>query len=249
MNELSLLASRGPEIWLYLLNHPVTSLLLTLLAYQFGLWCFHWSGRKPYMNPVLIAVTLLVALLQLTGLQYANYIEGARFIHFLLGIATVALAIPIYKGLTAVRGRVVLTLALVSGATLVGGGVSIGSAVFLANLMGVEFEVILTMWAKSVTAPIAIGVSERLGASATLTTLFAILTGIMGATLGTVVFNFLRLKRNWVQGFTLGLAAHGIGTARAFSVHPEAGRYASLGMGLHGIFGAMLIPWLYRVLG
>lgn len=247
MNDLSNLMSRAPEIWLFLLTHPVTSLLLTLLAYQFGQWCFQASGRKPFMNPVLIAVILMVVFLKVTGLDYAHYFEGAKFIHFLLGIATVALAIPIYKGLTAVQGRAVLTLVLVSGATLVGGAVSIGSAIGVATLLGVDFEIILNFWAKSVTAPIAIGVSERLGASATLTTLFAISTGILGATLGTWVFGLMKLKRAWVQGFTLGLAAHGIGTARAFSVHPEAGRYASLGMGLHGILGALLIPWLFRL--
>ena len=156
-----------------------------------------------------------------------------------------ALAVPIYQGLTAVKGQTIRTLVLLSAALLVGGALSIGSALGTAHLLGANLDIVQSLWSKSVTAPIAMGVSERIGASPTLTALFAIVTGILGAAVGTWLFNFMGMKRWWVRGFTMGLAAHGIGTARAFSVHPEAGRYASLGMGLHGIFGALLIPWAF----
>lgn len=234
-----------PEIWVYLSGNPLTSLFLTLLAYQVGLWCYKKTGQHPFANPVLIAVALLAIFLQVTGLNYQQYFEGAQFVHFLLGTATVALAVPIYQGLTAVKGQALRTLALLSVVLLVGGGLSIVSALGTAHLLGADLDIIQSLWAKSVTAPIAMGVSERVGASPTLTALFAIVTGILGAAVVTPLFNAMGLKRWWVRGFTLGLAAHGIGTARAFSVNPEAGRYASLGMGLHGILGAVLIPWVF----
>ena len=237
-----------PEIWVYLSGNPLSALFLTLVAYQVGLWCYKKSGQHPFTNPVMIAVLLLAAFLQLTGLSYQQYFEGAQFVHFLLGTATVALAVPIYQGLTAVKGQTLRTLALLSVALLVGGALSIGSALGTAYLLGANADIVQSLWAKSVTAPIAMGVSERIGASPTLTALFAIVTGILGAAVGTWLFNAMGLKRWWVRGFTMGLAAHGIGTARAFSVHPEAGRYASLGMGLHGIFGALLIPWMFGML-
>jgi putative effector of murein hydrolase len=97
--------------------------------------------------------------------------------------------------------------------------------------------------AKSVTAPIAMGIAERVQASPTLTAIFAVSTGILGAVLGRYVLDALRVTAWWQRGFALGVAAHGIGTSRAFSVHPEAGAYASLGMGLHGIVGAVVIPY------
>nr|WP_294889188.1 LrgB family protein [uncultured Limnobacter sp.] len=234
-----------PEIWVYLSGNPLSALFLTLLAYQLGLWCYRKSGQHPFTNPVMIAVLLLAAFLQVTGLSYQQYFEGAQFVHFLLGTATVALAVPIYQGLTAVKGQTIRTLVLLSAALLVGGALSIGSAIGTAHLLGANLDIVQSLWSKSVTAPIAMGVSERIGASPTLTALFAIVTGILGAAVGTWLFNFMGMKRWWVRGFTMGLAAHGIGTARAFSVHPEAGRYASLGMGLHGIFGALLIPWAF----
>lgn len=237
-----------PEIWVYLSGNPLSALFLTLVAYQIGLWCYKKSGQHPFTNPVMIAVLLLAAFLQITGLSYQQYFEGAQFVHFLLGTATVALAVPIYQGLTAVKGQTIRTLVLLSVALLVGGGLSIASALGTAYLLGANLDIVQSLWAKSVTAPIAMGVSERIGASPTLTALFAIVTGILGAAVGTWLFNFMGMKRWWVRGFTMGLAAHGIGTARAFSVHPEAGRYASLGMGLHGIFGALLIPWMFALL-
>lgn len=245
MNEPMRRVLELPEIWVYLSGNPLSALFLTLLAYQIGLWCYKKSGQHPFTNPVLIAVLLLAAFLQLTGLSYQQYFEGAQFVHFLLGTATVALAVPIYQGLTAVKGQTIRTLALLSAALLLGGTLSIGSALGTAFLLGANLDIVQSLWAKSVTAPIAMGVSERIGASPTLTALFAIVTGILGAAVGSWLFNSMGLKRWWVRGFTMGLAAHGIGTARAFSVHPEAGRYASLGMGLHGIFGALLIPWAF----
>jgi putative effector of murein hydrolase len=91
--------------------------------------------------------------------------------------------------------------------------------------------------------PIAMGIAERVQASPTLTAIFAVSTGILGAVLGRYVLDALRVTQWWQRGFALGVAAHGIGTSRAFSVHPEAGAYASLGMGLHGIVGAVVIPY------
>ena len=99
-----------------------------------------------------------------------------------------------------------------------------------------------SLWAKSVTAPIAMGVAERIGASPTLTAVFAVVTGVLGAALGRFVLDAVGSREWWQRGFAIGIAAHGIGTSRAFSVHPEAGAYSSLAMGLHGVLGAVLIP-------
>jgi len=230
------------EIWVYLSGSPLLALILTLGAYQLGVVGYERSGRNPLANPVLIAVTLIAVTITLIDMRYADYFEGAQFVHFLLGTATVALAVPIYKGLAALRGRVVpLSLALLSG-----GVVSIASAVGIATLLGADRTILGPLWAKSVTAPIAMGVAERIDVSPTLTAVFAVSTGILGAMLARFVLDAVGSRAWWQRGFALGVASHGIGTSRAFSVSEEAGTYAGLAMGLHGIAGAVLIPLVFR---
>ena len=226
------------EIWVYLSGSPLLALILTLAAYQTGVVVYERFDRNPLANPVAIAIALVAAVITAIDMPYAKYFEGAQFVHFLLGTATVALAVPIYKGLEALRGRIFPLLA----ALLAGGATAIASAVGIAKLMGADAAIIGGFYAKSVTAPIAMGIAERVNVSPTLTAVFAVTTGILGAILVRFVMDAIGMKSWWQRGFAVGVAAHGIGTSRAFSVHPEAGTYASLGMGLHGVLGAVLIP-------
>lgn len=226
------------EIWVYLSGSPLFALILTLTAYQIGSFLYQKTDKYPLANPVAIAVILVAVVLYLVDMPYQKYFEGAQFVHFLLGTATVSLAVPIYRGIAVLKTRLIpLMIAL-----LCGGIVSIVSAVGIATLMGADSAIIGAFYPKSVTAPIAMGVAERLGVSPTLTAVFAVVTGILGAMLGSGILNLLGMKAWWQRGFAMGVAAHGIGTSRAFAVHPEAGTYASLAMGLHGIAGALLIP-------
>ena len=229
------------EIWVYLSGSPLLALFLTLAAYHAGVLAYERSGRHPLANPVLIAVLLVAGAITAIDMPYARYFEGAQFVHFLLGTATVSLAVPIAKGLDALRGRLVPLLA----ALLAGGATSIASAVGLAKLLGADAAIVGGLVAKSVTAPIAMGVAERIHVSPTLTAVFAVSTGILGAMLARFVLDAVGARAWWQRGFALGVAAHGIGTSRAFSVSPEAGTYAGLAMGLHGILGAILIPLVF----
>jgi len=233
------------EIWVYLSGSPLLALILTLSAWQAGVLVYERFDRNPLANPVAIAIAIVAAAITVIDMPYAKYFEGAQFVHFLLGTATVALAVPIYKGLDALRGRILPLFA----ALLAGGATSIASAVGIAKLLGADAAIVGGFWAKSVTAPIAMGVAERINVSPTLTAVFAVTTGILGAILVRFVMDAIGMKSWWQRGFAVGVAAHGIGTSRAFSVHPEAGTYASLGMGLHGVLGAVLIPLAVRYLG
>ena len=226
------------EIWVYLSGSPLLALILTLGAYHVGVLAYERANRHPLVNPILIAVVLIAAVIHLIDMPYAQYFEGAQFVHFLLGTATVALAVPIYKGLDALRGRFVPLIA----ALVAGGATSIASAVGIARLLGADPAIVGALWPKSVTAPIAMGIAERIHVSPTLTAVFAVTTGILGAVLARFVLDAVGAKAWWQRGFALGVASHGIGTSRAFSVHPEAGSYSSLAMGLHGIVGAVAIP-------
>jgi predicted murein hydrolase (TIGR00659 family) len=233
------------EIWVYLSGSPLLALFITLAAYQAGLMIYERCRLHPLANPVAIAVLLVAGFIHAIGMSYPRYFEGAKFVHFLLGTATVSLAIPIYRGLNELKDRLMPLLAALLG----GGIVAIGSAVGIASVFGAGTDITRSLYAKSVTTPIAMGVADRIGASPTLTAVFAVSSGILGAILARPVLNCCGIKPWWQRGFAVGMAAHGIGTARAFSVHHEAGAYSSLAMGMHGILGAIAIPPLAALVG
>ncbi len=231
------------EIWVYLSASPLAGLTLTLAAYQAGMWVFERSGRRPVLNPVMIAVLLIAGILTVTGIDYRTYFDGAQFVHFLLGPATVALAVPLYRQFQQVRrSAVALVVSLLAGSAA-----SALSAVAIAWALGASERTLLSLAPKSVTSPIAMGVSEQIGGLPSLTAVFVILTGIIAATFGTWVLNLVRVKDWRARGFGMGVAAHGIGTARALQVNEVAGAFAGLGMGLNGLATAILLPVLYRL--
>lgn len=228
------------EIWSYLSQTPLIWLTATLVAYAAGDAAARASGRAPLVNPVLIAVVLLAVLLWSTGTPYTAYFEGAQFVHFLLGPATVALAVPLYAHLPQVRRAALPILA----ALVVGSVVAMGSALGIAAALGVSPGTLISLAPKSATAPVAIGIAETIGGSPTLTAVLVILTGIIGAVVATPLLNLLGLRDWRARGFAVGVAAHGIGTARALQVHPRAGAFAGIGMGLNAVLTALLAPLL-----
>lgn len=226
------------EIWTYLASEPLLWLTLTLAAYGTGDAAFKASGRRPLINPVLIAVALLAVTLRLTGTSYATYFEGAQFVHFMLGPATVALAVPLFANLRHIKAAALPML----GALFVGSLTAIFSSVLIARAFGVGPDVLLALMPKSATAPVALGVSEAIGGSPSLTAVLVITTGITGAIVATPLLNLLRIKDWRARGFAVGVASHGIGTARAFQVNETAGAFAGIGMGLNALLTALLVP-------
>lgn len=226
------------ELWIYLSQEPLLGLTVTLVAYVIGDWLYRRLNLHPLANPVLIAVLLLVALLWATGTSYERYFEGAQFVHFLLGPATVALAVPLYRNVRALR-RSALAILL---AVLVGVTVASTSAVVTAALLGADVETLLSLAPKSVTTPIAMGVAEQIGGLPSLTAVMVILTGILGAVFGPWTLSLLGIRDWRARGLAIGVAGHGIGTARALRVNATAGAFASLGMGLSAVLTAILVP-------
>lgn len=237
------------ELWVYLSATPLLGLTITLVAYQGAYWLFRRSGMHPLANPVLIAVAALVALLLATGTSYQTYFDGAQFVHFLLGPATVALAVPLYTQFRRVRA---MLLPIVAG--LVAGSLTAAlSAMAVGKLFGASTPTLFSLAPKSVTTPIAMGVAERIGGIPSLTAVLVITTGILGAVGARSLFDALDLKDPAIRGFAIGVASHGIGTARAFQVSEQAGAFAALAMGLNGLLTALLLPvllpWLKTWMG
>lgn len=228
------------EFWVYLQAGPLLWLVLTLGAYSAAFALFQLSGGNPLLNPVAVAVALVVTVLVATGTDYDTYFGGAQFVHFLLGPATVALAIPFWRNLAMVRRM----LAPMAAALLAGSVTAMLSAVGIAWLLGASRATLASLAPKSVTMPIAMGVSEKLGGLPSLTAALVMLTGVIGAVTVTPLLNALRVSDPRARGFAAGLAAHGIGTARAFQLSMLAGTFAGIAMGLNGLLTALLAPVL-----
>lgn len=235
MNELS-------AIWTYLAREPLLWLTATLIAYGIGDACYRFSGGRPWVNPVLIAVIVLATVLWTTATPYQTYFEGAQFVHFMLGPATVALAAPLYANLSRIRRSLLPLLC----ALLVGSLTAIVSALGLAWLFGLRGEVLVSLAPKSVTAPVALGIAESIGGQPTLTAVLVILTGIMGAVMATPLLNRLGVTDWRARGLAVGVASHGIGTARAFQVNETAGAFAGIGMGLNALLTTVLAPLIVQ---
>jgi predicted murein hydrolase (TIGR00659 family) len=230
-------------LWVYLAATPLLGLTMTLFAYLIAQGIYARAKFNPLANPVLIAVALIVAVLSVTHTPYQTYFQGAQFVHFLLGPATVALALPLYRQLPKLR-RAALPLA---GGLIAGSLTAILSATAIAMLFGAPRVTVISLAPKSATTPIAMAIAERLGGLPSLTAVLVICTGVLGAVSARTILNVLRIEEPEVRGFALGVASHGIGTARAFQVSDEMGAFAGLGMGLNGLFTAFVVPVLLPI--
>jgi predicted murein hydrolase (TIGR00659 family) len=233
------------SLWVYLAASPLLSLTITLIAYLIAHRLFLAAGSSPLANPVAVAILLLIGFLRLTNTPYKVYFEGAQFVHFLLGPATVALAIPLYRQWDKLRRLWLPILA----AVVVGVTTASLSAMGIAWYLGGSLKTILSLAPKSVTAPVAMGIAEKIGGVPSLTAVFVIFTGILGAVLGTRVFDWLRIRDDSVRGIAMGVTSHGIGTARAFQVSWEMGAFSGLAMALSAVATAVIVPWLLVWLG
>lgn len=236
------------DIWVYLSTTPLLGLTVTLLVYQGAYWVYKRANFNPLLNPVPWSVAILVVILTVTHTPYQTYFDGAQFVHFLLGPATVALAVPLYPQLGKLRRFIIPVI----GALLVGGTVAAGSAVGVAWLLGASDTTLRSIAPKSITAPIAMGISEKIGGLPSLTAVLVMVTGVVGVISAKYVLNFLKINDHGVRGFAIGLAAHGMGIARAFQVSEEAGAFAGVAMALTALVSSILFPlalWLFAHYG
>ena len=230
------------QLWVYLSSTPLFGLTATLITYVIVATAYERLNRAPWANPVLWSVVVIGALLVATRTSYPAYFAGAQFIHVLLGPAVVALAWPLWLRRSEMRRRgVALTIAAV-----VGGVAAAGSAVALGWALGMQDDVLRSLATKSVTAPVAMGIAERVGGVPALAAVFAVATGVVGALSAKYLFDMLRVDAWSVRGFALGTASHGIGAARAIQVDADAGAYAGIALGLQVLLASILVPLAFR---
>ena len=225
-------------IWVYLASQPLLWLAVTVTVYWLARRLYLATGGLAACNPVLVSIAAIVGLLLLTGTDYQTYFDGAQFIHFLLGPATVALAVPLVQQLPVLR-RSLLPLSV---ALLVGALTGILLTVALCWVMGIEGRTLLSLLPRSITTPFAMEVSSDIGGSPDLTAIFVVITGIVGAVVGDVLLARVRFRSALARGALFGVAAHGAGTARAHQIGESEGAIAGLAMVLVGLLNVLAAP-------
>ena len=227
------------------LDPILVSLTLTLITYIASQWLYQRTGHFPLLHPVLVSILLIIGFLKLANISYQDYFKGGQYIHFLLGIAVVSLAVPLYKQFSTLK-----KVWLPASITLVG-GVSFTAFItlFLTKLLGLSELTQLSMVPKSVTTPVAMAISEEIGGHASLTAVLVISTGILGAVIGVKLMALLGIKDNVAKGLAMGITSHGIGTARAFQENNEMGTFSGLATALSTFVAAIVIPWLVYLFG
>lgn len=224
------------QLW----STPLPGLLLTLGAYELARAVQRRAGGHPFANPVALSAALIVGALQLLQVPYASYASSARVLSWLLGPATVALAVPLARELA----RVSHLAWPVMVAVLVGVTTSVLATVIVARLSGADAVLTRSLAPKSATTPIAMEISRQVGGAPELTAALVVLTGIIGAVLAPSVLDLLRVRDEAVRGVATGTASHGIGTASLYRSSPVASAYSGLAMGLAGLLTAVVTPWL-----
>ncbi len=232
------------HLWVYLETTPLLGLVSTLVVWQLAMQIANRAPGFALANPMLISVAILSVLLLATHTPYSAFFQGAQYVHFLLGPATVALALPMYANLSRIRrsARAILP------ALLAGSITAAGSAMLISRLMGAPDVVVRSLAPKSVTTPIAMGIAEQIGGQPSLAAVFVLLTGLTAIVLIPPVNRLLGIRNPMAQGLAAGMAGHGLATARMLLVSETAGAFGGVAIGLNGLITAVLVPLLASLL-
>ncbi len=227
-----------------LLNSPLFGITLTLALYRLAELLYQRT-RFILFNPVAVSIVSIILLLSLCDIPYQTYQQGGNMILFLLGPSVVALAVPLYQRRDEILKR---KLPILCG-ILAGALASIFSAAGIAWLLGGSEPVVLSLVPKSVTTPIAIGITEKIGGIVPLTAALVVLTGCLGAICGPEFCRLIGIRSKAATGLAVGTASHGIGTARLLGEDRFAGAISGLAIGLNGLATALLVPLLWLLFG
>lgn len=232
------------QAWTGLVRSPLLGITLTLAAYLAARRVWRASRGHSLANPVLVSIVLVAGFLLLTRVAYADYLRGGQYIAFLLGPATVALALPLYLQADRIRRSAPMVLLSVVAGSLT----AILVGVLVTRWTGGSAPLALSMAPKSATTPVSLAVSETIGGIGPLTAVFTILTGVLGAVAAPRVLTLVRVRDERVRGLAVGVVSHGIGTARLLSDEPAAGAFSALAMAINALVTAVAVPLLIHLL-
>ncbi|MCI9195852.1 MAG: LrgB family protein [Angelakisella sp.] len=220
-------------------SSPLFGIALSVAAFSVGLWV-NRRTKLSIANPILIAIPLVIACLTLTGVPLADYQRGGEVINMLLGPATAALALSIYRQREILKENFLPVLL----GCLAGCCASVGSTLALCRIFGLDQALTASLVPKSVTTPIAVELSAQGGGIAAVTIVVVIFTGICGAALAPGFLKLLRVEDPMAAGVAIGTASHGIGTARALQMGKVQGAMSGVAIGVSGIITVLLVMLL-----
>ena len=219
------------------LENPLVLLGLTFIVY-YGVQMLQKRYKSVFLNPVLLAVSILFGYLLVFNISYDTYKEAGIYIEFWLKPSIVALGVPLYLQLSKIKKQLIPLIV----SEFIGSLIGIISVTYIAKMFGASNEILKSLAPKSVTTPIALEISNTLGGISSLTVAAVIVTGILGAILGFKVLQFSQVKSPMGRGISLGTASHALGIMAAFNLSEKHAIYASLGTIFNGVFTAILAP-------
>lgn len=211
-------------------NSLFFGVVVSILAYQLGM-IIRRKWKLAVLNPLLISIVIVIAVLLIFHVDYDAYNEGAKYLSYLLTPATVCLAIPLYEQLEHLKKNI----KAIAAGILAGVLSSLGSVLALAAAFGLSHEEYVTLLPKSITTAIGMGVSEELGGIVTITVAVIIVTGVLGNIIAELVCRVFRIQEPVAKGIAIGSASHAIGTARALEMGEVEGAMSSLSIAVSGI--------------
>lgn len=233
------------HIWVYLQTQPLLWLTVTVCVWELALAVDRRVGHHALSNPTVLSIVITAALLLLTRTSYKTYFGGGEFLQFLLGPATVALAVPMYANWQVIKRNF-----LAIGVSLTAGSmVAAGSAMLIMHALNAPRMVTVSLGPKSVTTPIAMGIAQDLGGNPSLTAVFVMITAMFGILVYPAVFRLGRITDWRARGLAAGVAMHGLGTARMLSINETAGAFAGLAIGLNGVVTSLFLPLMITIFG
>ncbi len=226
-----------------LLSTETALLTLVLGSYLLGIYLYK-RLKFALLQPLLIAVVLVIFFLELTDIDYSVFRDRTRILNFMLGPSVVALGYVLYEQINYLKGNVLSIFTAVFVGCLVG----ISSVIGVARLLGADESLLVSLAPKSVTAPIAMSIAENTGGIPELAVVFVVICGMFGGLVGPLILRRLGVKSRVAKGLAMGSASHALGTARAIEMGAAEGAISGLAIGIMGIMTALLIPLVERIL-
>lgn len=219
------------------------SLLLIFGSFLLGQWIFK-KTRIALFHPIIVAITIIIVFLKITGIDYKSFEKNSEFVSFMLGPSVVALGYLLYEQINYLKGNVISILLSI----FIGSAVGIISVILLAQLTGADQYLIFSLEPKSVTTPIAMSIASQSGGNASLTAIIVLFCGILGSIIGPPILKIIGIKSSVAKGLAMGASSHGVGTARAIEMGVVEGALGGLAIGLMGVMTALLIPIIHQLI-
>ena len=225
-------------------SNPYFGIVLSFITYEIGMFLNKKFNNNPIVNPLLISIILCIAFLKIFNITYEDYMNGAKYIAFLIAPSTVALVTSLYKNLNQLKTHLI---AIIVGVT-VGVIVALSSILILCKLLNLNEVMIISIFPKSITTAIGVPLAEEYGGYGTVTVLCIILTGVLGAVIAPYIKKVFKVEDKVAMGLAIGTSAHAVGTSKAIEMGEIEGAMSGLSIGVAGVITAIIMPIFIKLI-